>query len=68
MLKIEQQAELITKKESLKKLSLFVLRFLVWRMSILYLYIEKGRLSVKNVLIIGWGMVCVVYAALQFLL
>lgn len=68
MLKIEQQAELITKKESLKKLSLFVLRFLVWRMSILYLYIEKGRLSVKNVLIIGWGMVCVGYAALLFLL
>ena len=33
-----------------------------------YIYIEKGRLSVKSVLIIGCGMVCVGYAALQFLL
>ena len=46
----------------------YAIRFLVCRMSILYLYIEKGRLSVKSVLIIGWGMVCVGYAALQFLL
>ena len=29
---------------------------------------RKGRLSVKSVLIIGWGMVCVGYAALLFLL
>ena len=53
MLKIEQQADLLAKRESLKKLSLFVLLFLVWRMSILYLYIEKERLSMKSVLIIG---------------
>ncbi len=67
MLKIEQQADLLAKRESLKKLSLFSFDF--WFGECLYyLYIEKGRLSVKSVLIIGWGMVCVSYAALQFLL
>ena len=68
MLKIEQQADLLAKRESLKKLS--ILCHSISGLANVYtmLYIEKGRLSVKSVLIIGWGMVCVGYAALQFVL